>query len=55
MPPGAPGGDRRDRATDILLARQALSQPGYGPRDTRDTRDTEVVAEVGFEPTTFRL
>jgi hypothetical protein len=38
-----PGGARRDRTDDLLLAKQALSQLSYGP----DRISDRVIAEIG--------
>src|SRR5215204_2001381 len=38
-----PGGARRDRTDDLLLAKQALSQLSYGP----DRISDHVIAEIG--------
>ena len=45
---GIIGGGERDLTDDLLLAKQALSQLSYTPRQ-------ELVGLVGFEPTTPRL
>src|SRR5688572_4553039 len=37
----APGGARRDRTDDLLLAKQALSQLSYGPAGPKGRQTTE--------------
>ena len=48
-----PGGANRDRTGDLLLAKQALSQLSYGPRDPGKRQ--LVVGLGGLEPPTPRL
>ena len=42
-----PGGANRDRTGDLLLAKQALSQLSYGPRDDVKTISIRWRASVG--------
>ena len=48
------GGANRDRTDDLLLAKQALSQLSYGPREKFVPR-AQLVGLDGLEPSTPRL
>src|ERR1700722_8444676 len=62
----APGGGERNRTDDLLLAKQALSQLSYTPKETLGPQSLSappgpqragpiVVGQGGFEPPTSRL
>ncbi|CAN0462009.1 unnamed protein product, partial [Discosporangium mesarthrocarpum] len=49
------GGARRDRTDDLMLAKHALSQLSYGPRDAEGHQIEDLVGRGGLEPPTSRL
>jgi hypothetical protein len=50
-----PGGARRDRTDDLMLAKHALSQLSYGPGENGRPASPNLVGLGGLEPPTSRL